>query len=323
MYFFNLKVFEKHGFFYSHFEVIKYYKHFYVNIFYYDGKLEGLFDDLIFSYYIEEKEYKRKTDPEDRVWLGQFVALRFLYIFFMFSNYFTVYKKAKKKTSRERREILRKYQVRSITYCGRTLLYALRKIKMPKIKHYIKKFVYRRRLRNRRNLKLLFFFTLYILFGFSKKKKRPKVPIDKFLLRFFFFFFGFKFVFPLFNYIGLFLKYIFTYLANFMHLKVCFYLINNESVTAKFISRYIAKKFKQNYTIRELLKPILVELVRSGQRMKESRRHFGKFSSTFVKKNFLGAKNLNLRKNVFKSLLVYVFSLHGKYNALFFKKHGT
>jgi hypothetical protein len=324
VYFFNLKIFEKHGFFYSHFEVIKYYKHFYVNIFYYDGKLEGLFDDLIFSYYIEEKEYKRQTDPEDRLWLGQFLPLRFLYIFFMFSDYFIHKNEPNVKGRKETSATRRKYQIKSITYCGRTLLYALRKVKMPKIKYYINKFVYRRRLRNNEhNLTLLFFFTLYILFGFSKKKQRPKVTIDKFLLRFFFLFFGHKFVFPLFSHISLLLNYIFTYLTNFTDFKVGFYLINNESVTAKFISRYIAKKFKQNYTIRELLKPILVELVRSGQRMKESRRHFGKFSNGFIKKNFLGAKNLNLRKNVFKSLLVYVFSLYKSYNARFFKKYGT
>jgi hypothetical protein len=323
VYFFNLKLFEKHSFFYSHFEVVKYYKQFYVNIFYYDGKLEGLFDDLIFSYFIEEKEYKKQTDPEDRVWLGQFVALRFLYIFFLFSDYFTKIKGAKKKATTEKRETLRKYQIKSITYRGRTLLYALRKLKLPKIKRYIKNFVFRRRLRNKRNIKLLFFFTLYILFGFLKKKKKPKSRIDRFLLRLFFFFFGFKFVFPALSLISTLLKFIFTYIASSFCFKVCFYLINNESVTAKFISRYIAKKFKQNYTIRELLKPILVELVRSGQRIKEGRRHFGSFSSTHIKGSFLGSKNLSMRQNIFKNILVYVFSLHSNYSSFFFKKYGS
>jgi hypothetical protein len=67
IYFFNLFLFEKHGYFYSHFEIIKYYKEFYINIFYYDGKFETLFDDLMFSFVIEEREYKKQTDPEDRV----------------------------------------------------------------------------------------------------------------------------------------------------------------------------------------------------------------------------------------------------------------
>jgi hypothetical protein len=255
--------------------------------------------------------------------MGQFVGLRFLYIFYMFSDYFTKYKHIKNKRLREKKEILRKYQIRSITYCGRTLLYALRKAKLPKIKYYIRKFTYRRRLRNKNNVKLLFFFTLYILFIFSKKKNKPKINIDKFLLRLFFFFFCYKFFYPIFNYIGLFLKFIFSYITNFFQFKVCFYLINNESVTAKFISRFIAKKFKQNYSIRELLKPILVELVRSGRRMLESNRHYGKTTNFFVKKSVLGSRALALRQNIFKSLLVYIFALYNAYNLRFFKKYNT
>lgn len=323
IYFFNLNLFERHGLFYSHFEIIKYYKQFYVNIFYYDGKLEGLFDDVMFSFYIEEKEYNRRTDPEDRIWMGQFVALRFLYIFFIFSDYFTRYKHLKRKSLREKNEILKKYQIRSITYCGRVLLYALRKVKYPKIKTYIKKFVYRRRLRNRNNIRLLFFFTIYFLFCFLKKKKKPKLNINKFLLRMFFFFFCYKFYFPLFNHISLFLSFIFSYIAKFNNLKVCFYLLNNETVTAGFISRYIAKKFKQNYTIRELLKPIIIELVRSGKRMKESLKYYSLSKSPIVKKKFLGGKYLSLRQNVFKSLLSYIFLLHNNYSFLFLKKYNT
>lgn len=46
IYFFSLRRMENLGFFYSHFEVFKKYNAFYVNVFFYDGRIEFLIRSL-------------------------------------------------------------------------------------------------------------------------------------------------------------------------------------------------------------------------------------------------------------------------------------
>lgn len=65
----------------------------------------------------------------------------------------------------------------------------------------------------------------------------------------------------LFHFISKYLIFVNSLLTNNLNgFKVNFFLISNDSVTAKFLSRFIAKKFKQNYGLRQLLNPIKKEL---------------------------------------------------------------
>lgn len=51
LYFFSAKFFEKFGFFYSHFQIIKKYKNLFICSFLFNGSLEESIDDFLSSYY--------------------------------------------------------------------------------------------------------------------------------------------------------------------------------------------------------------------------------------------------------------------------------
>jgi hypothetical protein len=57
------------------------------------------------------------------------------------------------------------------------------------------------------------------------------------------------------------LKFIFTVVTKFEIIDVFFFLTNNNCVNAKFLSRYIARKLRQGYSVKDLLNPIRKELV--------------------------------------------------------------
>ena len=57
------------------------------------------------------------------------------------------------------------------------------------------------------------------------------------------------------------LGFTFERLTKFYKVRLIFYLTNNNCVNAKFLSRFIAKKLRQNYPLKELLNPIRKELL--------------------------------------------------------------
>lgn len=57
------------------------------------------------------------------------------------------------------------------------------------------------------------------------------------------------------------LSYIFKKLTKFSKIFVNFFLTNNNCVNAKFLSRFVARKLRQNYPVKELLNPIRKELL--------------------------------------------------------------
>jgi hypothetical protein len=60
---------------------------------------------------------------------------------------------------------------------------------------------------------------------------------------------------------GLILSYTFSKLSNKIKVIVEYFLTNNNCVNAKFLSRYIGRKLKQNYPIKELINPIRKDLI--------------------------------------------------------------
>jgi hypothetical protein len=60
---------------------------------------------------------------------------------------------------------------------------------------------------------------------------------------------------------GSLLSYILLKLSNKKKIIIEFFLTNNNCVNAKFLSRFIARKLKQNYPIKELLNPICKDLL--------------------------------------------------------------
>lgn len=64
------------------------------------------------------------------------------------------------------------------------------------------------------------------------------------------------------------LLFIFEFLVKNQNIELNFFAINSYAVNAKFLSRYIARKLKQNYTVNELMNPIKRELYFIGSTSK-------------------------------------------------------
>ena len=112
----------------------------------------------------------------------------------------------------------------------------------------------------------------------------------------------------------IFLSYIFSNLTKFYNIKIKFFLTNNNCVNAKFLSRFIAKKLKQNYPVKQLLNPIRKELI-LVIRMSSLpiRSYFNKIKNfSLNKQNILMKINvlssiINIIKNYYNNFLLYLF----------------
>jgi hypothetical protein len=105
------------------------------------------------------------------------------------------------------------------------------------------------------------------------------------------------------------LSYIFEKITGFSNVKVYFFLINNNCVNSKFLSRFIARKLKQNFPVRKLLSPIRKELnfvIKLSCMGKNS--YFGIVDGKF--KNFVN--NKTTRNNIYKLLLTSLFNTYKK-----------
>lgn len=64
-YFFSLPLFYDKGFFYSCFEITKYFKNVYIDVYIYDGIFESTFQNYIFEHFKDVSDLS--TDPETRL----------------------------------------------------------------------------------------------------------------------------------------------------------------------------------------------------------------------------------------------------------------
>jgi hypothetical protein len=124
----------------------------------------------------------------------------------------------------------------------------------------------------------------------------------------------------LFNYVGIVLAFMLSMIDYQFKISLKFYAISNNCVNAKFLSRFIARKFAQNYRFYELINPIRRELRVVCKETKTSYQgyFYGKIS------NFINyGKTIIYRKSIFKSFLTYIFILYNKYSFKFFYKYFT
>jgi hypothetical protein len=66
-YFFSSKRFERNAYFFSHFEIVQKYSDIFVNVYIYDGAVEGLMDDLFVEYYVEARRFRKDYKKRDKV----------------------------------------------------------------------------------------------------------------------------------------------------------------------------------------------------------------------------------------------------------------
>lgn len=82
VYYFTDYSIEKRGYFYSHFEIINYYKKLYISVFLYDGMSEGHWEELIFFRLWTKMLDFKAYDPEERKPSEKFLSIFKVIIYF-------------------------------------------------------------------------------------------------------------------------------------------------------------------------------------------------------------------------------------------------
>lgn len=243
IYFLGLKKFDKFGCFYSHFEFIKKMHILYTNIYIYVGKVEAFMESfdavLDASRRILNKRSKVNVSREVVDFYMMLLVFRFISRFSLSTIFFkksahSVYK----------------------------LIYLITKYNDFGVLNWLKKNVRKKNVRSSFVWRFYFFFNLFknfkqITLGTSV---RTNVSSKNLIRNVFFGFIWYKFYFSVFVGISFFLSYLFEYISMFNQVLVNFYAISNNSVTANFLARYMAKRFRQHYSLKELFNPLKREL---------------------------------------------------------------
>jgi hypothetical protein len=103
------------------------------------------------------------------------------------------------------------------------------------------------------------------------------------------------------------LSYIFFKLSKRVKVIIEFFLTNNNCVNAKFLSRFIARKLKQNYSIKELLNPICKDLLYV---MKLSIIPRKSYNTLIQKVNNNLFKNKLYSKHIYKNIIILIFNTY-------------
>lgn len=151
--------------------------------------------------------------------------------------------------------------------------------------------------------KFILFYFIYINFFSLLKKKllNLNVTYEYVSLQFVYLFFWLKILghfFKIFSFfLQTFFEMIFPLINKFL---VKFYVIRGDHVTAKFLTRYIAKKLKQNYRLGELVGPIKFELRRISGMINKTRFNFFYKYTMALKNSFI------LHKSIFYHFIIIV-----------------
>lgn len=124
----------------------------------------------------------------------------------------------------------------------------------------------------------------------------------------------------LFIYFNQYLKIIFFVMTKFNSIDINFFAISNDSVTSKFLARYIARKLKQNYTLMELINPLRRELVASANATRSLLSSYFSNMNRYVTENKL---NLSFKKGLFGILLSFSFSKFRLFYSKFYYKMNS
>jgi hypothetical protein len=110
------------------------------------------------------------------------------------------------------------------------------------------------------------------------------------------------------------LNYIFIKLTNNkFKFFIEFFLINNNCVNAKFLSRYISRKLKQNYPIKELINPIKKDLLYVIKLSIIPKKSYNKILN---KKDIIFFNNKTINKFLFKNIIIILIK---NYNITLYK----
>lgn len=314
IYYFNMYALELRGFFFSHFLFFKNYKRWHVNIYYYDGQAESLFTCLMFDFAIITIKDLNNNNPETKISRKLFEPYKIFIIFNLFLPFTFI--KWKKKF---RKKFMWFFKRGKIHLLFRHLHESL------KIDDKFCTKIEKKDLEKKRKLVKKTLFIYYIMFFYQKKLYKKagmytRTRLDSVLKKIFVMWLGHDWMYGFFDKALNVLEIVLTIINPSFSYKIAMYAISNNCVNAKFLSRFIARKFAQLYGFYELINPIRRELRLVCKETKSSYKgvFFGK-----IRHKINSQKAKIYRNYIYKSYITYLFINYNKYSYKFFFKNLT
>lgn len=242
IYYFSSKKIENLGFTYSHFELIKRWKNLYIRCYIYYGNMEEILNDFYSESFnflsrkskenLNISKYTKKND-ELPSWFTDFLSIFFAFNFFGSINF-------------------RDWEM--LIY----FINLLKSLNFSKINLFLKNDSFVEKLNINEKKSFFIYLSLFKLMYL----KLNKIYIKKDLVlrvisrRFLSSLIWYHYLLPFFKFISKFLELLLNHVFQIGNLIVKIYLISNLNLNSKFISRFIARKLEQGYSIKEIVTPL-------------------------------------------------------------------
>jgi hypothetical protein len=186
---------------------------------------------------------------------------------------------------------------------------------------FLKKILYSKsflKIEKKNKIDFLFFFSILIYLSKNLHRAEDDGYLNSILENIFISVISFLWLRPVFFslklYILALLGYMFPLFKGF--LTVRFYLLSNDGVSAKFLSRFIAVRFSYGFVLKEVVDPIKADLLETMDFLN------GSFLLNKNNENaFCASRAKVFYKSVFKRLFLMTFSIYWKYFGNYFKSH--
>jgi hypothetical protein len=109
---------------------------------------------------------------------------------------------------------------------------------------------------------------------------------------------------PKFNFIKLFIDNYLNYILNLSNINASIYCVSNDNLNAKFLARFIARRLQQGFSIKQVIRPIIKDLLITNKLSTVG--NFIKINKS-SKIKLINKINLNKFINLFKLILFINF----------------
>jgi len=340
LYFFRQKTLRRLGYIYSHFILSHGIGGLSVSIFYYDARLEASWDEI--SRRLISFKVRRALNVYD---ISLFQRFYFLLLLLLLLNSLILsrlklkgivrhFLRRSKRRRIKRRKTKAKQHLESLKL--KRFLMGLKNIQETtnnKFTRFIPKRIKRSRgiLKQRRASFTKTTFRLFarLLQGYfirylhshvnfgAKRGSRSRLDYEGFSKAFYYIGVSQILSRPFFYHLGQYFSCIISHLSIFSKSQINFFLISNLHVTAGFLANYIAQRFKQGYSLRELINPLRRELSRVKRASKNRFRQL-------VKKATLSGSLIRLNyASVFSRSLFFLFSTYRGQSFYFYANYAS
>jgi len=319
---FNDHAYFKKSIFYSHFTINQANRTCHLFIYYYDGLFEQRFDDMKFYYFYRWYTNPRNQDPETSIPFHITTFFKIWYFIVVLTNILPLKNRILAKMQRRFNYLFSKWEIMEVLSYLKRHLYSECKLwsKDKRLEYDLRKRLIRKRKRMKKPFIIILFISIAIYVNMKKIMIRTSastnagrnVILRKYISILYYMFYygaGLDNTLLKFNYLSQKFSY---FLSSKTH--IC--ILNNHTVTAKFLSRYIARKIQQGYSIKQIFSPIRKELFFLFNEGAGSRwTYFSKKAGKFIenKWNFWS-------KHLYYSLIINIMNIYNKINGLYIEK---